>query len=127
MDNKEILTPNQIKEMEANIKIKTNISEESKNAFKDVVNKKTKFQSKDIKFILIPLFFQIGKPDKETNFNVLHYQNKDDITINLQFKVKNYIPFKSYEGAHKYIEDELTSEDIYFLLEVKDGKVTYEF
>jgi len=127
MHNKKILTTNQILEMETNIKIKTNISEESKNAFKDTINNKTKFQSKDIKFILITLFFQIGKPDKEKNSNVLHYQNKDNVTINLQFKVKNYIPFKSYEGANKYIENELTSEDMYFLLEVEDGKVIYEF
>ena len=103
------------------VKVNASISEWSETAFKDQVHRTEKYLSKDVKYIIFNLFLQIGREDIKDN--PLEYKDRDNITIYLQPKIKNYVTFKSKENAERYKQEELSDKDLYLFLEVRNGKI----
>ena len=124
MDNKKIPVEN-IDRLNQVLKlvIKTHISKESQNKLKNDIEKVTQYISQEEKFILIKLFLQIGRPDHETNFKSLDYQNMTDITVSLQPKIKNYVTFKTSEGLKNYMINHLNQGDLLLCYSYQDGKL----
>ncbi len=102
------------------VKIKATISDMSKNKFEKDIQKLSKYLSSDVKYIIVVFFVQIGQSE---NNPVLNYKNKDDITLYIQPKIKNYIPFRNKDNAENYKQEELFRGDLYLFLEVKNGKI----
>ncbi len=108
------------------LKIQTAISNTSSNQFEYNIKKLNKYISNDVKYIIINLFVQIGQQEgkyTEENYRALEYKNKNDITLYIQPKIKNYITFKSKESAIIYRNEELSDDDLYLFLEVQNGKI----
>ena len=107
---------------ELQLNIKAYISENSDEKFFSDVAKIGEHLDKDIKYVVILLYLQIGKPDKELN-KVFEYKNKNDARLCLQLKIKSYIPFKSKESAEIYMIEELTANDLAMLGKVDNGVI----
>jgi len=104
-----------------NVKIKAEITEISKDKFiKDVCN--IPYLSKDVNYIVVNVFLQLGSQLAQ-HPNVFEYKNKNDMTLSIQPKIKNYVTFKTKESAKRYMEEELSSDTLYLILDVIDGKV----
>lgn len=105
--------------------LKPYISRESKESFRKEILKISDYISKDVKYILVKLFVQLGQSDENTNNRTLDYRDKNNVYINLKLKIKNYIPFKSRESAERYKKEELGESDLHLLLEVVDGQIIF--
>lgn len=55
----------------------------------------------------------------------MNYKDKDNITIILQPKIKNYIEFKSQEGADNYIKENIEENELYLNLPVINGEIIF--
>jgi hypothetical protein len=109
------------------VDIKTYISEDSMEKFKDDVRKLSKRIPEDTKYVIIELYLQLGKPDEEHNNRVLDYKNKNDISVTVQPKInKNvagFLYFNNRESFEKSLREECNKDDLYLCLEVKDGEI----
>lgn len=102
------------------LKIETSISEKSKCRFEQDVYRIQNYISNDVKYLVVKLFLQLGN---STGGETFFYKNKNDITLLIQPKIKNYISFKSKGSAEKYISEEINDDELYLLLEVDNGKI----
>jgi len=112
---------------ELELKIKALISKDSDEKFFSDVRKIGKYLNKDVKYIVLLLFLQIGTPEGKPELNkVFEFTNQNDVKIYLQLKIKSYIPFINQGSAERYIQEELTSDDLATIFEVKDGVIVIE-
>lgn len=104
------------------VAIKTRISEESNNYFSEQIQRieqKEFLKLQESKFILVQMFVQLGKSER-----VLDYRQKNDIWLNIQPKIKNYIIFKTQDSLDNYINNEIDDEkDLYLVFIVLNGKI----
>ena len=104
------------------VTIKAHISEESNNYFSEQIQRieqKEFLKLQESKFILVQMFIQLGKSER-----VLDYRQKNDIWLNIQPKIKNYIIFKTKESLDNYINNEIDDEkDLYLVFIVLNGKI----
>jgi hypothetical protein len=108
------------------IDIKTRITQESMFKFKDdVMNISSREYQKllDSKYVLIVLYFQIGKSTSERVFD---FRNKQESYLAIQPKVKNYVIFKTKEGLNNYIVDELSKDELCLICNVQDGHINLD-
>lgn len=94
-----------------------------KKRFTSDIKKLAKYLKIDTKVLLVKIFLQIGGTDD--NQKVLNYKDKDNITIILQPKIKNYIEFKSQEGADNYIKENIEENELYLNLPVINGEIIF--
>lgn len=105
------------------VEIKTHISESSTKTFYDrirKINENEFLKLQEAKYIIILMYLQIGNSDSGYS---LEYRNKNEIYLNLQPKIKNYVIFKSEESLNNYKENELNGSDLYLTLNVENGKI----
>lgn len=95
----------------------------AKKRFTSDIKKLAKYLKIDTKVLLVKIFLQIGGTDD--NQKVLNYKDKDNITIILQPKIKNYIEFKSQEGADNYIKENIEENELYLNLPVINGEIIF--
>lgn len=104
------------------VTIKTRISEESNNYFSEQIQRieqKEFLKLQEAKFILVHMFIQLGKSER-----VLDYRQKNDIWLNIQPKIKNYVIFKTQDSLDNYIKNEIDNEkDLYLVFIVLNGKI----
>lgn len=104
------------------VTIKARISEESNDYFSEQIQRieqKEFLKLQESKFILVQMFVQLGKSER-----VLDYRQKNDIWLNIQPKIKNYIIFKTQESLDNYINNEIDKEkDLYLVFIVLNGKI----
>lgn len=104
------------------VTIKARISEESNDYFNEQIQRieqKEFLKLQESKFILVQMFVQLGKSER-----VLDYRQKNDIWLNIQPKIKNYIIFKTQESLDNYINNEIDDEkDLYLVFIVLNGKI----
>lgn len=107
------------------LEIQTAISENSLRKFKNDVSKISQYISNDARYIIVNIFIQLGQPDlfEKGEHKTLKYKNKNECTLYIQPKIKNYITFKTKESAERYKQEELYENDLYLFLEIEDGKI----
>lgn len=116
--------------MELELKIKAVISKESQKQLQEDIQRvlnRERNNKKDAKFLLLELYLQIGIPDTG-NKNALDYQNKDNIVIYLQSKIKNYIFFNSKESLDLFIESQFNNDkDLYLIVPIEMGCINISY
>ena len=102
------------------VQIKVNFTKTSLLQLESSIRNIEKYLSPEIKHIIIGIYVDLGKPEGN---KVLKYVNRENMSIVLQPKIKNYIPFKNKDNYEKYRDEELEDKDLYLCLDVVDGKI----
>jgi len=108
------------------INISTYFSELSKMQFESNVWNIQKYLNDEVKYIIINLYLQLGKIDASKGEKVLEYKDKNNIKLSIQFKIKNYITFKSKENLDTYIAEEINDNDLYIVYPVENKRIITE-
>lgn len=107
---------------EIKVNVKAYFSELGILTFKQDIRKLQRYIDKDVRYIIFKLFLQLGATEKDQK--VFNYENKNEISLALQLKIKNYITFITKDGFENYIKNELDSEkELYLAYELEDGKI----
>jgi len=108
--------------------IKTKISGQDMDIFRTSIRDISNYISKDVNYLIIKLFIQIGKPDTNTNEDrnsrILDFKDKNNVYLFIKPKIKNYVTFKTLEGVENYQKEEMDKNEFFLLLPVENGKIS---
>ena len=110
------------------VKINSYVSSISIGKLKNQIEQIRKYEYRnrnECNFIILHLFMQLGEPDKYCN--VLDYESKNNISLCIQPKIKNYVFFKTEEDLNNYISNYVDDkEDMYIAICIKDNIIKLE-